>query len=575
MNRLSVVTAVTLFVTAPIFSAHGQGIWTQQGDGIPVQLGDGWDATQNAPITIRCIANGVEQIDKTQTSYETIGEVDDKSQVMKGLNMSVNVQVSGLLGSANAKFSYANSSEVDTETLTIAVYSSVINGPHYLGLPERTQEVSDKLSSLASPAAQQQGIENINSVQADAGEIYANQLRLTKDAFDLWKNHRDTFYKTCGTHYVLAFREGGEIIGFLSKKDASSAEKTSIDAALSGSAFGQSVSSNLSTSIASITADKTLNISWRKSSGWGDQQPTEVNGLLKAVSDLPNQAAHYPARIAVLIEPYSKLPQLQGTEETDSNSQQLETLLERYWRFEALYSDFLAADADKSDYISDWGITSTAFDNALQATKDTMTTVKQTISSCSSKKGCTLPDNLSSLYDLRPILPLRKRSFPADIALRDSATTAQSAVDQFNSDRTAHMRTADSLPFFAPAAYQAGANCFPGQYLPNHIFTQWSVPTWLNTVWPKIAAFENQLKTYPAALKAQIDEVRLAAPWREACTPTGEDQDCIPVHELRERQDEVQTTPRQDSVNGTGVFPGGEATRCADNVTAKFSPNID
>jgi hypothetical protein len=262
---------------------------------------------------------------------------------------------------------------------------------------------------------------------------------------------------------------------------------------------------------------------------------------------------------------------LKEAETSDPNAAALGNLIERYWRFESLNSDFLSVDGDRADYLFNWGITKDDFDNALSSIQKALSTIRGIASACYLQRTCAQVQNLPSIYEFRPFLPLKKGSFPVDVALRDSGAHAQAIVAKFNADRASHMAFADTPhPFFG-----GGPNCQPGAYMPNHIFTQWSEPTWLNTVWPVIAAFENNLQNYPSALREQFVETRMEAPWRAYCK-SDTDMDCIDHDELTHLEDKIEMPPaRHASVNGTGAFPGGEATRCADGISAKFNPNID
>jgi hypothetical protein len=189
MIRIRLATIVVTFLLSPC--ALAQNIWTEYPDE-GVELGQGWDAFQGEKVPPRCIANGSEQVNKTQSEFATIGQLYDKEQLMQGLSISIDVQAKALFGSASAKAKYVTSLDVNNETLNITVYSLVVNGSHYLGLPQNTKGSSDRLSALASPGTELPGgtsRENVDTAQSDAAGIYASALRLAPQYEKLWKKN--------------------------------------------------------------------------------------------------------------------------------------------------------------------------------------------------------------------------------------------------------------------------------------------------------------------------------------------------------------------------------------------------
>ena len=517
-------------------------------------------------MNANCIEAAQDIPDHTQTSYTTIGQISDSEQLMTGLSISAGVQAKALFGSIDAKVKYVTSQNVNTETMTLAVYSSVINGTHFLGIP------SDKASALKrmlffspkkSRSVQRAPLSALNLVQTEAANSFGSSLRLKPEYETLYKKpDKKDFYTACGTHYVAAFREGAEIVGFLKTSSLSVAEKNSLDVALSGSYFGQSASSDVQSTLNKTSAIKNFNIDIRKSGGWDSPQATDQAGLLTAIRDLSHDAAIGPKRFQLLASSYSRL--MHDPEPPDPNAVALRNLMTRYWRFLSLQGDFLWIDAHRPDYVFNWGISYDAFDRALAGVQAAIKNVRNTSSDCYLKQSCPVSlVNVPTTFDFRPFLPLKKRQFDADVNLRDSAMLAQAAVAQYNAKRDEQMDVSSD----------EAVGCDNFEF--NNVFCSWSEPAWLNGVWPLIAAFERNLQTYPGALKFQIAETRMSEPWRGYCKPDGADVDCIPLSELRSREAAIQVSGHTDIVNGNGVFPGGDATKCGYDVHAIFDPKID
>jgi hypothetical protein len=132
--RLSLGTVLMLVAVGSASSALAQDIWADYPDG--AELGEGWDGIHAEKKNRRCIVEGAaDNTDRYQTTFTTLGRLSDKEQLMHGLDITVALQARFVIGSIDAKMKYVTSADVSSESLTVAVYSTVSNGPHYLGLP--------------------------------------------------------------------------------------------------------------------------------------------------------------------------------------------------------------------------------------------------------------------------------------------------------------------------------------------------------------------------------------------------------------------------------------------------------
>lgn len=522
--------------------------WTEYPDE-GVQLGVGWDASKDQKVNNVCIEGAQETFVKTQASSTTIGEVVDKHQLLRSLHISASAQAQWLAGSASAKMDYLTSKEIRSETTTVAVYAWVINGAHYLGV--RDQNLESKLTTVDRSEA-----------LSDVGVTSSSGLKLKPEFEKLWNENRQQFFKKCGTHYVAAYREGAELVGFLTASDLTTDQKSSIAMSLSGSVVGQHGSTDVTQTIQEIYGVHRFDLEFRKSGGWGTAMPTNKDALFTAISNLNSDAAAAPYPFQILVSSYDRLMHTEEPEE-NPNASALDHIMARYWRLLALYQDFLAVDAHKPEYLFDWGITAQQFDKTLDDLHNAVLTVRNVARDCYRTQQCVqrLKD-VPSEYDFSSSLPIRKSSFAADIALRESAAKAQIVVTKFNNAREAEMRSLNKLCGGCPKPA-----C-------SSIFTGWAEPAWLHGPWPFIAAFELKLRLYPLALKAEIGELRLAAKWRAHCGDAA-DIDCIPKADLRARQDAITVTGRNDTVNGAGARPFGDATKCGSDHDVQFRPNID
>lgn len=548
------VLTIGLVVCLSVGAAQAQGIWVEYPeDGDGAQLGMGWDMRAGAKISRVCVEGGRPIVDRYQTKYATIGRVWSKEQLYRGLDISVAAQVKHLAGgSAEGKVSYASSRDVRSETTTVAVHARVSNGPHYIGLPMP----SDAQSAGAGQRR-----------EADLARISAARLRLEPEADKLWKRNRPAFLKACGSHYVAAFREGAELIGFMTASSLDERERRTLSASLSGSAFGVTASSDVTSTVNALKQIKSFKFEVRDSGGWGGTLANDGDRLIRAVRDLPKVAADAPKRFQLLAMPYAVI--MREAHDGDPEAAAIDGLMNRTWRLSALQADFLAADEHRSQYLFGWGVSRDLFDKKLAELMSAVGAAQSAALKCHRAGGCKQAlDALPSPLDFSPYMPLRKESFTADRNLRDSAKRAKDAVERFDDYRRGDVKLGGPLN----PVLRAGADCRPVEALYERAMRR----RWFEVVWPTVAAYERRLRNYPAQLKAEIAERRLGGPWRRYCRFQQGDPDCIPIDQLRKRQNEIQVKSRGAvKVNGTGTPPGGEATQCRPGLRVVFAADLD
>jgi hypothetical protein len=553
--------AAVMWVTI-VPRAYPDSIWLDYPDD-GIQLGAGWDAVAGHKINTRCIESAEEIIEKNQTSYVTIGQISDKSQLFRELNVSASAQAQYLMGAGNAKMKFISSQNVRRETFTVAIYASVTNGPHYLGLDrDKPAALSAENAINASPLGKTTAASHLADSQAI--KVFAKSLRLAPLYEQLWHNNRLEFYQKCGTHYVAAFREGGELIGFLSSSDLRADQKSSISMGLS---FGAQASSDISQTVNQISSVKTFNIQARKSGGWESPLATDQASLTQALEHLAKDAGEGAHKFQFEAASYSEL--MNEQDPGDPNVAALDALMRRYWRLAALKSDFLDVDGRRSDYIFNWGITPETFDEKLRTIQNAVDSVTSVVKECVVQRNCSQrTDKVPSPFDWYGYLPIQKRSFPADVYLRDAAVKAQSAVTAYETWRQTVLKT-----MLVESYVNDNMGC--DRLIGNLLFTKSAEALWLYRFWPVVAAFESSRQAYPDALKREIKERSFRVPWRSYCAMTP-DPDCIDVTDLRARQESIpiSTAGHDIRVSGKGE-PGDEATRCDPNVIVTFDANID
>jgi hypothetical protein len=79
-------------------------------------------------------------------------------------------------------------------------------------------------------------------------------------------------------------------MAFLHTAETSMDKKQQIDASLAGSAFGQSARGDVATTLRTLSRIATMETTISKSGGWGSPSPTDEEGLVAAIKNLPSDA---------------------------------------------------------------------------------------------------------------------------------------------------------------------------------------------------------------------------------------------------------------------------------------------
>ncbi len=347
-----------------------------------VSLGQGWTRGINQKASTVCVDFSPVQ-NAAQDKTMQIVSADDKSSLMNQLEVSAEVQVKAIVGSASAKTDFVQKVELKNEFSNFSVIAHVQNGANY-----------------ASP---------------DANGVMDLKPQFAK----LAKSNPGAFYNQCGDSFVSALYGGAELDALITIQTHSIDQQTSLKNSIQASGWGVSLSGSVASAMDAASQQNELAIHFTQSGGSGDPLPTDQATLNTAIQNLPKAAAVAPSYSKIDLTPYSLLPSW-PTGIQSFSAQSYARIAQRYGEFVTLRDEVESILATPGTFILGHGVTVQSLKDMDDAMLKHLQNLTTTATNCinSTPPSCQIDpaDDLSD-YQFRILLPVAVGSFAEDVAL--------------------------------------------------------------------------------------------------------------------------------------------------------------
>lgn len=443
-----------------------------------VDLGYGWFSAAGTKVLAICIDFDTHN-DPAQTKNVEIKSISDKSSLMQRLNVSAEVQVKAVVASVSAKTSFASSTDFESESSTFAVRAVVQNGVE---------------SVVPTPSV---------------------PVRLKENYRNLARSNPSEFFRQCGDSFVAARYGGAELWSLISFANVKTEETEQLKVEVQGSGWNVfSASGSTSTEMKKSSDQKNLTIQYAESGGAGDPIPTDQNGLITAVQNLPSLAHNAPSYTQIELVRYEALGDWPGgvisTSQTD-----FQKIASRFEQFTALQDEIHRIQKTPSNYVLGHGVTLDGLQAVDQQLYEHIQRLNKTAQTCNASgfANCKIdPKDDITDYQFRAKLPVPKLSF-----LEDWIISVKSPID------IAAARRQLAFPGGTPQFY-AQVRATLSSY---------------------IQQFNHAQAEYPAALRRAIGSKWISSALHDRCDADPGSVDCIsPDDEARIiSQINIQYTP--------------------------------
>jgi hypothetical protein len=460
-------------------SAHGQSFDSPVTADYPhdgVELGQGWSATLRQKTNAICVAF-TDVKDLAQDKSLSITSTDDKSSLSNQLQISAELQVKAMIGSASFKTDFVKSVELKDEYSNFSVLAIVNNGAEYAA-PDST-----------------------------------GKLDLKPEFVTLAKTNLTEFLNQCGDTFVSARYGGAELDALITVEDHSIDQHQALKMAIEGSGWGVTASASYNTAMTSASASHKLTIKYRQSGGSGDPLPIDQPTLNTAIEKLAAAASTAGEYFQIELTRYDSLASWPASPQNLTTTSFGEVAA-RYGQLTSLHDELESIKKDPSQWIIDRGVTIQSI-KALEDQIDAHTiSLQKSAHDCLDPKGgaCAIdPGDDVSDYTYRILMPAAKGSFPEDVAI----PKAMADLDAKQVDLDNAIAARNNMPSsIIGRVYQ-------------QMYDQRIIPPKQAAVTQAKAYLASLQATYPSALKQAIGKQWISDVVSDRCAPDRMTIDCI------------------------------------------------
>jgi hypothetical protein len=334
-----------------------------------VSLGQGWDSTRAARRDAIGIVFEEKRTAQGQTKTEDYVKATDSSRLMESMEISTDLQYAGIVGQASAKFSFASKVEMRSTSQCFVAKAKVENGRDYTApVPEEIAGTIAKLFDSRKSLDEVQALLPRGAATAaaplpedhaplDATRLRASHpgtVRLTPGAVQLAETDIDEFYRIYGDSFVSAIHSGAELVAVLVFDEQERTSMHDLEASMQGSGWGFSAKGGFKQKAESYASKNKLKVTYYQAGGSGDAIPTDVDGFLAKIAELPKLAQDAPYPFKITLQRYDTLPNW-PRKSLPQRPSAYEQTIRRYFEYRSLYDDIDAVCTKPGDYLLERG----------------------------------------------------------------------------------------------------------------------------------------------------------------------------------------------------------------------------
>ncbi len=324
-----------------------------------VELGMGWDSRRGEIVPNHCLDFSPIKASGQEVTMD-MREVSDHSEVMDSLNISAAVKVKSIVGSADAKASFAKSTKITSNSTTLLLTAKVDNGVLFMGPPAAPGQ-----TRYAFPTPREQAFlmfPNSDGRQSSRLSNYASPEVSFKPFVRAKVKSPAKFREHCGDYYVAAIFSGAELLATINytAKSQSEAQKISASVKAKYGKISAKVDADKTKATASESTD--LNISFVQIGGGGGIIPIGREGLLEKLRQLPTEAAVSPKFHSVELRSYREVPESDGLVFSSADDE-FETITDYYWMLTSVQDDLNHILEKSGEYEEKAGRTAEDYEN--------------------------------------------------------------------------------------------------------------------------------------------------------------------------------------------------------------------
>ncbi|NIO19930.1 MAG: hypothetical protein GTN76_04110, partial [Candidatus Aenigmarchaeota archaeon] len=293
------------------------------------------------------------QRDLGQKKFMSFEKVSDRHSLMQALEISTEFQYRGVNYKAGAKAKFASVVETSSIFESFVARARVDNAVKFTA--PAPDEYEDRIASLIDKKKPLKAVKtslnldvqeykenfNMKPTAPGARSIAAKGTRfvkLTPAAYNKAVASADEFRRVYGDCFVSAITLGAELCAVMTFKEFNKKKREDIETSIEGSGWGFHAEGGFTKKVSEYSKNDKLEVKYYEAGGKGDCIPTDVEGFLAKIEELPELAAKNPVPFKITLQRYDSLPNWpQGFELTSPTP--YEALLRRYFEYKTLWDD--------------------------------------------------------------------------------------------------------------------------------------------------------------------------------------------------------------------------------------------
>ncbi|VVB71047.1 Uncharacterised protein [uncultured archaeon] len=325
-----------------------------------VGLGQGWDSVSGEKKDIIGISF-IEAKDTGQEKQYRIAHSTEHNKTTKELEVSAEIQYKYLTYSVGAKAKFADKVTTSGSFESFITWANVRNGVIYTApvLRDQSALVTSLLTKGKTPTEINKAL-NIDSIEYSkeyplislpkSDSDNEKGIWLSEKAVSLAKENPAEFRRIYGDSFVSAIYGGAQLNVVMKFKTYSREKQEDITASMEGSGWGLDIKAEAVATMNQYADQKQLEIEYFQLGGNGDPMPTNVEGFLDKISELPKIAQSDPYNFKITLQRYDSLPNW-PTDPLPILDTAYGQIVRRYYEYRDLYDEINFIKENSDEYI--------------------------------------------------------------------------------------------------------------------------------------------------------------------------------------------------------------------------------
>ena len=307
-----------------------------------VELGMGWDSREGRVVPNRCVK--ISPVHSPgQTTTMTLDEVTSRSDVTSALKVSASASVKTMVASGSASASFAKSTRVSSQSTTLLLNASIINGVLFAGPADASAEARSAYPESGGGAT-------LHKANNDSGRLtfypWVNALL----------NKPEKFRAYCGDGFVSALNSGARLLASFEITGSNKTTRQATAATIKAKYGAAKITADTKTQRENDEGYENTSVRYLQVGGARGAIATTPDALTKKLEVLAKEAFYSPRLQDMRITPYSQMAEVRFASGWRDNDDEYDLIADTYWQLTSFGEDIQFIIDHYDDYKAGAGL---------------------------------------------------------------------------------------------------------------------------------------------------------------------------------------------------------------------------